>query len=118
MGRLLVFLVHLNEPDGKTLSSPGLKIRGIGVDERAAVLVEPDGQAHVIGDGPAYFIDCTHAEGALQPGKPLNFGPFEVQKVAPGGNFFLKSWAGDAISYKLSIENGRIRSTQNANEIY
>ena len=118
MGRLLVFLARLNEPEGKPLPPPGLKIRGIGVDERAAVLLEPDGRAHVIGDGPAYFIDRKHADEPLEPGKPLTFGPFEVQKVAPGGNFYLKSWAGEAITYKLSVENGRIRSSQNANEIY
>jgi hypothetical protein len=28
------------------------------------------------------------------------------------------SWAGDGISYKLSIEAGKLRSTQTANEIY
>ena len=128
MGRLLVFLARLNEPEGKPLPSPGLKIHGIGVDERAAVLVEPDGRAHVIGNGPAYFIDADHGFGLLvdtehEPGvmaahKPLTFGAFEIQKVAPGGNFYLKSWAGDGIAYKLSVENGKIRSTQNANEIY
>lgn len=128
MGRLLVFLARLNEPEGKPLPPPGLRIRGIGVDERAAVLLEPDGRAHVIGDRPAYFIDADHAFGLMldaeqEPGasgshKPLTFGAFEVQKVAPGGTFYLKSWAGEAITYRLSVENGKLRSTQNANEIY
>ena len=118
IGRLLVFLARLNQPEGKPLPSPALKIRGIGVDERAAVLLEPDGRAHVIGDGPAYFIDCPRAQQPLESGKSLTFGPFEVQKVAPGGNFYIRSWAGDATTYKLSIENGKIRSSQNANEIY
>lgn len=128
MGRLLVFLARLNEPDGKPLPPPGLRIRGIGVDERAAVLLEPDGRAHVIGNGPAYFVDADrgsglmldadHGSGAMAAHKPLTFGPFEIQKVAPGGNFYFRSWAGEAITYKLSVENGRIRSTQNANEIY
>lgn len=117
MGRLLVFLARLNEPDGKPPSNPP-GIRGIGVEERCAILLEPDGRAHVIGFGHAYFIDATGAEGSLQPGKALNFGPFEVQKVAPGGNFYLKSWAGDSITYKLSVENGKIHSTQTANYLY
>lgn len=116
MGRLLVFLARLNKPDEQ--SSPAEKIRGIGVDERAAVLLEPDGRARVVGYGPAYFIDCGHAVESLESGKPLSFGPFEIQKVGPGGSFYLKSWAGDAIIYKLSIENGQLHSTQNANEIY
>lgn len=118
LGRLLVFLARLNQPEGKSSPTMATKVRGIGVDERAAVLLEPDGRARVVGFRPAYFIDGTHANGSLQPGKPLTFGPFEIQKVAPGGNFYLKSWAGDAISYRVSVETGRIRSTQNANEIY
>ena len=118
MGRLLVFLARLNKSDEQSLPPVDHKIRGIGVDERSAVLLEPDGRARVVGYRPAYFIDCTRADGSLQAGRPLTFGPFEIQKVAPGGNFYFKSWAGDAISYRLSIENGKIRSTQNANEIY
>ena len=128
MGRLLVFLTRLNEPDGKPLPPPGLRIHGIGVDERAAVLLDSDGKGQVVGDGHAYFIDADHASGLLlEPDrkletrashKPLTFGPFVVQKVAPGAKFYIKSWAGDAISYKLSVDAGKIRSTQTANEIY
>lgn len=128
MGRLLVFLARLNEPDGKPLPSPGLKIRGIGVDERTAVLLEPDGTAHVVGNGHAYFIDADHASGLLleqdrksetrASHKPLTFGPFGLQKVGPGADFYIQSWAGDAVTYKLTIEAGRIHSSQTANEIY
>jgi cyanophycinase len=114
MGRLLVFLARLNEA-GKADSQ---RVRGIGVQERAAVLLEPDGKAHVVGYGPAYFIEADRASGTLQKGKPLTYGPFIVQKVAPGADFYIKSWAGDAISYKLTVEGGKIRSTQTANEIY
>ncbi len=118
MGRLLVFLARLNESDGKALAGNVPTIHGIGVQERAAVLVEPDGKARVVGYGSAYFIDAKGADGPLQIGKPLTFGPFEVQKVAPGGSFYLKSWAGDSISYRISAKSGKLRSTQTANEIY
>jgi len=114
MGRLLVFLARLNEA-GKADSQ---HVRGIGVQERAAVLLEPDGKAHVVGYGPAYFIEADRASGVLQKAKPLSVGPFVVQKVAPGADFYIKSWAGDAISYKLTVEAGKIHSTQTANEIY
>ncbi|WP_109488823.1 cyanophycinase [Occallatibacter savannae] len=115
MGRLLTFLARLNETS-KTDSTS--RIHGIGVQERAAVLLEPDGKAHVVGYGPAYFIDTNRASGALQKGKPLTYGPFIVQKVSPGADFYIKSWAGDAISYKLTVESGKIHSSQTANEIY
>ena len=124
MGRLLVFLARLNEPDGKPVPPSAPKIRGIGVQERAAVLLEPDGKGHVVGYGPAYFIDVDEGSGMLfdpehrSGHKPLTFGPFTVQKVMPGSDFYIRSWAGDGITYKLSVENGKIRSTQTANEIY
>jgi len=118
MGRLLVFLARLNEPDGKPVPSEAAPIRGIGVDERTAVLLEPNGTAHVVGDGRAYFIDADHGRGTMQPHKPLTYGPLTVQKVAPGSDFYMSSWAGDAISYRISVDSGRLRSTQTANEIY
>jgi cyanophycinase len=118
MGRLLVFLARFNEPDGKPVPPGGSYIRGIGVEERAAVLLEPDGRAHVVGYGAAYFIDVDHGSGVLQKGKPLTYGPFTVQKVAPGADFYIKSWAGDGITYNLSVDAGKIHSTQTANEIY
>lgn len=118
MGRLLVFLSRLNEPDSKRITPDSKHVRGIGVEERAAVLLEPDGRAEVVGYGSAYFIEEDRGAGNLRKGRPVTFGPFVVQKVAPGAVFYMKSWAGDAISYKLTVENGKIRSTQTANEIY
>jgi cyanophycinase len=119
MGRLLVFLARFNEPDGKGVPPRTSLVRGIGIEERAAVLLEPDGRAHVVGYGAAYFIDADHVSGVtLEAHKPLTYGPFTVQKVAPGADFYIKSWAGDGITYKLSVENGKIHSTQTANEIY
>jgi cyanophycinase len=118
MGRLLVFLARLNEPDGKPVPSTVAKIRAIGVDERTAVLLEPDGRAHVVGEGHAYFIDADRGSGLMQSHKPLSFGPFAVQKVTAGSDFYISSWAGEAISYRISAEAGKLRSTQTANEIY
>ena len=126
MGRLLVFLARLNEPDGKPAPSNAPKVRGIGVEQGAAVLVEPDGKATVVGKGSAYFIDAHHASGMMIGGKfgasalhkPLTFGPFDVKKVSPGRTFDLKSWAGDSVDYQLSIEAGTIHSTQPGSAIY
>lgn len=126
MGRLLVFLARLNEPDRKPLPPPGLGIRGIGVEQGAAVLVEPDGAARVIGHGDAYFIDAGHAHGMLigekfgvmASHKAITFGAYDVQKVAPGGSFNLGSWSGDATSYKLSIQEGKVSSTQPGGSVY
>ena len=107
MGRLLVFLARLNEPDGKPVPPTAPKVRGIGVEERAAVLLEPDGKAHVVGYGAAYFIDADRASGLMQTHKALTYGPFTVQKVAPGADFYIKSWAGDGITYQALSRSGQ-----------
>jgi len=126
MGRLLVFLAQLNEPDGKPVPPPGGNIRGIGVEQGAAVLVEPDGKATVVGSGNVYFVDAGNAFGMMIGGKfgvmalhkPLTFGDFVVQKVAPGHTFDLKAWSGDGIQYKLSVKAGNIHSTQPGGAVY
>jgi cyanophycinase len=117
MGRLLVFLARLNAPDGKPAATP-IGVRGLGIQERAAVLVDPDGKATVVGFGDAYFVDAAKARGPMQRGKPLTFGEFDVQKVAPGESFYLRSWAGDSMTYRLYAEGGKLRSTQTDGAIY
>jgi cyanophycinase len=125
MGRLLAFLARLKEPDGKH-TPDAMRYRGIGVEREAAVLVDPDGAARVAGRGDAYFIDATNAYGVVVGGKfgvsashkPLTFGPFDVEKVAPGHFYDLASWTGDGLRYRLSIEKGRVRSTQQDGSIY
>jgi cyanophycinase len=126
MGRSLVFLARVNEPDGKPLPAGEPRIRGIGVEERVAVLLEPDGKGTVIGHGSVYFIDSRDASGLMLGGKfgvmashkPLTFGPFDVQRVGPGHSFDFKTWQGEATRYTLSVEAGKITSTQAGGGLY
>jgi len=117
MGRLLVFLARLNTRDG-VIPKLAPHCKGIGVEQGAAVLVEPDGNARVIGRGPAYFINLHGARGAATAGEPLTFGPYVVQKIAPGHKFDLKTWTGDAAKYDLNVERGAIKSTQPGGAVY
>jgi cyanophycinase len=125
MGRLLLFLARLNEPNEIPLP-PGEQIRGIGVEERAAVLLDFDGKATVVGHGNAYFVDARNASSVLVGDKlgvsglhkPITFGPIDVQKVAPGHSFNLKTWTGDATKYSLSVKDGVIDSMQTGRAIY
>ena len=116
MGRLLVFLARLNKPE--VSSSTAGAVRGIGVEQRAAVLLEPDGAARVAGKGCAYFIDAGGAHGLLSAGKPLAFGPYFVRKVRPGHTFNLKTWTGEAATYQLNVKDGTVVSTQAAGAVY
>jgi cyanophycinase len=118
MGRLLVFLARLDRPDGKSLSASPPSFRGVGIEERAAFLLEPDGTGRVIGHGSAYFIETRHARGSIEKEKPLTFGTYSVQKVAPGRSFNLKTWTREASGYELSVRDGKINSTQSTGAVY
>jgi cyanophycinase len=118
MGRLLVFLARLNEPEGKPAPPGAARCRGIGVEQQAAVLLEPDGNARVVGHGAAYFIDAGHASGTVAAATPLTFGAYDVQKVAPGRTFNLKTWSGKSTQYQLNVKDGKIESTQAGGAVY
>ena len=114
MGRTLGFLARIME-DGWS-SSP----REVAIDEKSAVLVEADGKGTVVGTGKgAYFLRPTAAPEVCEQSTPLTFRGISVNRVPTGGHFDLDSWKGDGgISYSLSVEQGKIVSTQTSNQIY
>jgi cyanophycinase-like exopeptidase len=116
MGRLLVFLARLNGMPGSIPPSP--VTRGIGIEERAAVLLDPDGAARVIGRGGAYFIESPNGIGLEMPRRPLTWQPYMVQKVTPGHTFNLKTWTGESTAYQLTVKGGQITSMQHGGVIY
>jgi hypothetical protein len=84
------------------------------------VLVEADGKATVVGTGKgAYFLRPTQAPEVCEKGVPLTFRGISVYRVPTGGHFDLTAWTGEAgTPYSLSVERGRIESTQAGKGIY
>lgn len=76
MGRLGGFLARANAPGGEL-------VRGLGVDEATAILVEPDGHSRVVGDHSAYVVTPT-GPSQVEAGKPLTYLGLEVRKVDAG----------------------------------
>jgi len=118
MGRLLVFLARLNEPGGYPGAVTLGFVRGIGVDEGAAVLVGTNGKATVVGHANAYFLQPSGPPSELRPHTPLSFTKIDVQRVAPGQEFSLSNWLGKSERYTLSADAGVLHSTQPNNVIY
>jgi cyanophycinase len=114
MGRTLGFLARLVQ-DGWDKNP-----RDIAIDEKSAVLVEPDGKATVVGSGRgAYFLQVNEAPEACKPNVPLTIRDISVYRAPTGAHFDLKSWTGEGgESYTLSVENGTVRSTKPGNAIY
>jgi cyanophycinase len=114
MGRTLGFLARIVQ-DGWS-GHP----REIAIDEKSAVLVDPDGHGTVVGAGKgAYFLQVTEAPKTCKPNTPLDFRNIAVYHAPTGGHFDLPQWTGSGgESYSLSVENGVIHSTQAGNSAY
>ena len=95
IGRLAAFLARLN------------KVKGIGIDERTALLVEANGESKVVGTNKVWFLKLTESPTQLKPGQPLTLKNIEVQTVDPNQTFNLKTWSSpSAVRTTLNIENG------------
>jgi cyanophycinase len=104
-GRLLVFMARI------LASGQTAKIRAIGVDEKTAVLVDPDGNAKVIGKGEADFFEASGKPQQCAPGKPLTFKTIIELPVLTGHTFDLAHWVGDVLPSQIMIENGSIAAS-------
>lgn len=112
LGRLLVFMARI-------LRSGNVKrIRGIGIDQHTAFLLDPDGQGVGVGTGAAYFFEASKKPAVCQPGIPVTFAGISVRKLVSGERFNVKTWSGDGATYTLSVNSGAVRSTQPGGTIY
>ena len=114
MGRTLGFLARLMK-DGWSAFP-----REVAIDEKSAVLLEPDGKATVVGTGKgAYFLRPTKPPQVCEKNVPLTFRGVSISRVRAGGHFDLTSWTGaGGTAYSLSVEHGKIESTQVGKGIY
>src|SRR5450432_1293123 len=113
MGRLLVFMARILQ-DGWAK-----QVRAIAVEENAAVLLEADGTAKVLGDGSAYFLEAKMPAGVCRKGEALRWNGVAVRRVGDSGAFNVKTWtsvSGD--SYVLSTHGGEVKAAGSTHAIY
>lgn len=113
MGRLVGFLARIVQ-DGW---SPEAK--GIGIDERTAIMVEPNGAAVLRGSGAAYFLRTPGRPEVCASRTPLTYRNVSVYRVTGTATFNLATWTGSGGSaYSLSAVSGALSSTQPGGSIY
>jgi cyanophycinase len=108
MGRLVTFMARLSADGWAGWQS----LRGIGVDEQTAVVVDGD-IATVMGNddgqggrtGRAYFLKPTMAPTTVQAKKPLTFRSLQLEKRTAGGRYNIATWPTEA-PYFISVEAG------------
>src|SRR5579863_897875 len=112
MGRLIGFLARLNAEDKRPLDERRTGIRGIGIDERTALLLRPDGTGIVAGKGSAYLVQLD-GDPVLEKGKPLTQHEIGVQKLVADDTVDLYSWLGGGKRrFMLNVENGTLTPPQ------
>ena len=94
--------------------------REIAVDEKSAVLVEPDGKATVVGFGKgAYFMQVKNPPAICKDNVPLTFLDILTYHGPTGAHFDLATWSGrGGESYSLSVEKGVVRSDRADGSVY
>jgi cyanophycinase-like exopeptidase len=113
MGRSLTFLARI--VNNGWASQP----RGIGIDERTAILVTSAGAATMVGSGAAYFLQAPGPAQVLAERTPLTYLNIGVYKLPQGGTFNFSTWTGTGgVAYTLNVNNGSVTSTQAGGNIY
>ena len=101
MGRTLVFLARQIR-DGRASSALAM-----AVNEVTSVVVDKQGLARVMGDGPAYFVLADHFPEVCEPRTPLTYSNFKIWKVPAGGTFNLASRPTTGF-YLISVTGGTL----------
>ena len=112
MGRLLVMMARVLE-EGQVR-----ELKGMGIDQETAVLVEASGKAKVLGKGAAYFLRAEGKPARVRAGEPLEFGPVSAMKVSAGRGFDVKGWTGETVPYAYTVKAGLVTSSRAGGRIY
>ncbi len=113
MGRLVTFLARIVNDNWTS------QARGLGIDERTAIVVDENGMASLLGSGSAYFLTT--------PGKPevclnrtaLVYNNVSVYRISGSATFNFATWTGSGgTEYAVSAGNGVLTSTQAGGGIY
>ena len=106
MGRLVTFLARLINDGWAT------EVHGIGIDERTAMLVDPNGAATRVGDGAVYFLTSNGPAQVCLDRTPLTYRNLPVYKVSGSASFNIRTWHGSGgLAYTLSAEAGALVSS-------
>jgi cyanophycinase len=112
MGRLLVMMARVLDTGQVS------ELKGMGIDQETAVLVEATGEAKVVGKGAAYFLRADGKPERVKAGEPLEFGPVSAVKVTAGGRFDVKGWTGETAAYAYTVKAGVVTSSRAGDGIY
>jgi cyanophycinase len=102
-GRLLVFMARI------LAAGHAGQIRGIGVDEKTALLLERNGRGKVVGHGAVFFYQARRRRMVCRPGQPLTLGPVKMFSVAAGERVDLRYWDDPGHDGQVGVDHGTLQ---------
>jgi len=113
MGRDLAFLCRV-ATNGWSAAP-----RSVAVDEQTALLIDASGNAAVVGNSTAYFLQAPGLPQVCAAKTPLTYDNIAVQRIGAGGTFDFNTWqATGATTYRVSADAGVLSSTQPGGSAY
>lgn len=104
LGRLLTFMARALTEGWAD------EVRGIGIDEGTALLVEPDGTATVTGAGAAWLLRMTNEDVvSCRFTEPLGTRPIDAIAARAGASFDRSTWSGDVDALLVEVVEGLVR---------
>jgi cyanophycinase len=103
MGRLVTFMSRI-VTDGWASS-----VRGVGIDEYTAVLMNADGTASVVGPGSAWLVHLSAGDVIrCAPHEPLTTTAIDVLEVHRGDDLNLASFTGTGTQHTVRAHDGTL----------
>jgi cyanophycinase-like exopeptidase len=114
------------DADDLVKQAPGASVRGIGINEQTALLIEPNGSSTVVGNGlststdlprSVYFMEHSVTAGTQQLTSPLTYTDTAVTRVdfEPGTSSFTiwSAFPANAKKYAVSA-TGKLATRRTA----
>lgn len=101
LGRLIGFVAR-STADGKPC-------RGLGVDEKTALLLEANGVGRVVGHNDVVLVQLQEAPQTCAPGQPLSVANVEVRTLKPGDSLDMANWAIAGTPQMVAVTSGELR---------
>jgi len=100
MGRLVAFL-------GRILTDGwGSNAKGLGIDERTAVVVDAEGKGEVMGEGKVYLVRADQTPTQCESGKPLTFSGLAFYRLSSGDVIELPSGTTSGLAESIGAADG------------
>ena len=101
MGRLMAFVAR------QIRDGLADEVLGIGISEATSLVIDRNGLAKVVGEGPVYFVLGNHLPERCEPGRSLTFSDFKIWQVNSGQTFDLKNRPTTGY-YLRTVDRGQI----------